>query len=213
MTVAEFKQMIAEMAHARMSVGAYCDYLQQKTQEDKYLREEHLAILAVVKHKAIPDSEQLELGNETERWDARIGGKDLYEVGQALPANEHEIRKGGQNTVEVDGKRVKVRFRGITSGGATPSVYLEHAADHLQFPDAIIDEIDRKHRKKYADRRSLIVVFAGDYSAEDDEVIAGWVREIRSRTSRRAFREILLVERDRLKVFPVFGVEGSGDLP
>jgi hypothetical protein len=209
MTVAGFRQMIAEMAQARMDIKAYCDYLQHKAREDKYLREEHLPILAVINYKAIPDDEQLELGEETVAWDARIGGNDLYEIVQALPENEHEIRKGVQRSVEVDGERVKIIFRGIASGGAPPFVHLEHAADHQQFPSVIVDAIESKHRKNYNDSRSLVVVFSGDYSFEDDEVIAGWVRQIRSRTSRGAFREILLVELDRLKVFPVFAPDGD----
>lgn len=82
-------------------------------------------------------------------------------------------------------------------------MYFRHAGDHLQFPDAIINAIESKHQKQDVDDRSLIVIFSGDYSFEEDDVIASWSRKIKSGTSRRAFREILLVERSRLKVFPV----------
>jgi hypothetical protein len=80
MRVADFKQMLMDMAQTRVSFEAYFDFLQYKTQRDKYLREEYLPILAMIKYKAIPDAEQIELGEETEPWDARIGGKNLYEV-------------------------------------------------------------------------------------------------------------------------------------
>ncbi|MEI8373212.1 MAG: hypothetical protein WCJ35_10315 [Planctomycetota bacterium] len=179
MTVAEFKQLIADMAQARVSLEAYCDYLQQK----KYLREEHLAILAVVNHKAIPGTELIELGNEREAWDARVGGKVLYEVVQALPKNEYEIRKGGQRTVEVEGDRVKIKFRGIASGGASTFVYHEHASDHLQFPDVIVEAIESKHRVNYTDSRSLVVVVSGDYTSEDDAMIARWIGQQKSHES------------------------------
>jgi hypothetical protein len=201
MRVADFKQMLMDMAQTRVSFEAYFDFLQYKTQRDKYLREEYLPILAMIKYKAIPDAEQIELGEETEPWDARIGGKNLYEVVQALPKNEHEIRKGGQRKIEVNGDKVKITFCGIASGGTPPFVAMEHASDHLQFPGVISEAIEFKHRKNYTDRRSLIVVFGGDYTREDDEIIARWVRQIRNHTRRGNFQEILLVELDRLKSF------------
>lgn len=68
----------------------------------------------------------------------------------------------------------------------------------------IIEAIERKHSKRYADGRSLLVVFDGDYSFEEDRVVQGWVEEIRRRTHRGNFGEIRLVELARRKVFPVF---------
>ena len=79
-----------------------------------------------------------------------------------------------------------------------------HAADALQFPGVIVDAIEKKHAKEYQDARSLVVVFGGDYSGEDDEVIYHWMSLIRRRTTRGTFKEILLVELDRRKVFTLF---------
>jgi hypothetical protein len=190
MTIAEFRQQILDKAQARTGLEAYRAYLRHTPRDDKYLREEHIPLLAVIDYKAILDTELIELGNEKEPWDARIGGRDLYEVVQALPMDEHQVR------------------REMASGGQSPFTYLTHAADHLQFPGAIVDVVKKKHEKCYTDYRSLVVVFGGDYSGEDDEVIQGWVQHVRGQTTRGAFKEILLVELDRRKVFPLFPADG-----
>lgn len=186
MTITQFKELIERMGDDRMGLIELSDYLSHRTRDDKYLREEYLPLLAVVKHKKIADTEQIELGQEKEPWDARIGGHDLYEVTQALPEKEHEQR------------------REIAAGGQSPFTMFVHAADALQFPGVIVDAIEKKHAKEYQDARSLVVVFGGDYSSEDDEVVHHWMSLIRRQTTRGAFKEILLVELDRLKVFTLF---------
>jgi hypothetical protein len=183
MTIDEFRAMIMEMAQARMGLSAYRDYVQQTTRPDKYLREEYLPILAVVDHLRLPGSEQIELRDEKEEWDARIGGTALFEVVQALPEKEYEIRKA------------------VGAGQARPAMQFAHAGDHLQFPEAIVRAIDSKHAKNYADERTLIVSFDGDYSFENDGVIRGWVQAVRKRAKLGRFKEILLVELARRKVF------------
>jgi hypothetical protein len=185
MTIAEFRQQILEMTQDRMGLEECCAYLRQATRDDKYLREEHLSLLAVIDYKTIPESEQIELGKEKKPWDARIGGRDIYEVVQALPKGEHIVRQ-------------EVAF-----GSQSPYTFLTHAADHLQFPAVIVDMVKKKQEKKYTDSRSLVIVFDGDYSGEDEEVIEGWVRHIRGEVTLGTFKEILLVERDRLRVFPL----------
>jgi len=117
--------------------------------------------------------------------DARIGSEALFEVVQALPEAEHEIRRQ-------------------LLGGVPPFVYTEHAQDHVQFRQVIIDAIELKHSKDYTDSRTLIVAFDGDYSFEMDENVHRWVAAVREKTRRGAFKEILLVEVARRKVFPVF---------
>jgi len=54
----------------------------------------------------------------------------------------------------------------------------------------------------------LVVVFDGDYSEEDDKRILDWVQHVRRQTTCGAFKEILLVERDRQKIFPLFPADG-----
>ena len=81
---------------------------------------------------------------------------------------------------------------------------IEHANDHLQFPKVIIDAIKKKHAKRYTDKRTLIVAVDGDYTGQNDAIIEGWLETIRKETSLGAFKEILLVEVARLKVFPAF---------
>lgn len=210
MTIDEFNTMIDAMAMDRMSLARYSAYLQHETREDKYLREEYLSIQAVVRHKGYHGDTTIELGDEREKWDARVGGVDLFEVVQALPKGEHVIRK----SIAGSETRVMLPVNDPEAGEPTeePAIdslarfltQLDHAQDHLQFPDVIIKAIDKKHAKKYADERSLIVVFDGDYSFEEDENVYKWIEEIRRRAHRGAFKEILLVELARRKVFPLF---------
>jgi hypothetical protein len=210
MTIQEFHEKITAMAMARMGLQPYCDYLQHKTREDKYLREEYLAIQAVVRHRAYPGETEIELGDEKKPWDARIGGTDLLEIVQALPADEHVIRKavaGGQAKIMVPvpnpepGEPVELP---VTGPLARFLIHAEHAYDHFQFPRVIIEAIEKKHAKQYTDERTLVVVFDGDYSREEDRVVRGWVDEVRQRTHRGVFKEVLLVELARRKVFPLF---------
>ena len=103
-TIDEFHDKIAEMAMARMGLDRYFAYLRHETREDKYLREEYLAIQAVVRAKGYAGDATIELGDERERWDARVGGTDLFEVVQAVPAEEHVIRMavaGGEAKVTL----------------------------------------------------------------------------------------------------------------
>jgi hypothetical protein len=84
-------QMILDMAWERTGLQAYADYGKRKRLPDN-LYEEYLPILAVLNDKKVPGGEEIELGDETQEWDARVGNTDIFEVVQALPADEHEIR-------------------------------------------------------------------------------------------------------------------------
>jgi hypothetical protein len=87
-----------------VSQRALCDYLQHKTREDKYLREEYIAIQALVRYKGDPGDASIELGNERKSWDTRIARTDLFEVVQALAAEEHVIRRAiasGKGEVKI----------------------------------------------------------------------------------------------------------------
>jgi hypothetical protein len=189
MTIDEFRQWITNKAQARLGLVEYAAYLKQETREDKSLREEYLAILTVIDYKAMPGNQQIDLDNDSNRPDATIGGENFFEVTQALPKKDHEIRHE------------------VASGGADLVTYYRHSADHLQFPQAIINAIEKKHLMRYPESRSLIIVMGGDYSSEKDDIIDGWVQQIRNFTTRGTFREILLVELDRRKVFPLFEAE------
>lgn len=210
MTIDEFDAKILEMAMARMGLKRFCGYLRHKTHEDKYFREEYLAIQAVVHHRRFPRHAVIELGDEREMWDARVAGTELFEVVQALPTNEHVIRRSiaGEAMVIMThvinpkpGEPAKLPITGPVSRFL---IQTEHAHDQLQFPRVIVEAIEKKHEKQYADERTLIVVFDGDYSFEEDRIVHGWVEAIRRQTHRGTFKEVLLVELARRKVFPVF---------
>lgn len=191
MTIAEFRSLIQGMASERMKLEAYSDYLQHKrnadgTNPNKRLREEYLPILAVINARGLPEELEIELGDDRETWDAKLSNGLILEVVQALPDREHEIRLE------------------IASGGATPATYFMHSADHHQFPDAIVRAIKSKVAKNYPEKRILIVAFDGDYSFEEDAVIESWLPTIRQQAVHGNFEEVLLVERDRSKVFRIF---------
>jgi len=210
MTTTEFEQMLIDAAQKRMGIRPYCDYLQHKDRSDKYLREEYIAIHAVVRYQRYAGGEEIELGDEKQGWDAWIAGREIFEVAQALPEGEYEIRRAIASgsaslmlPVHSPNPDEPVELP-LTGPLAVSLLQAQHARDHHQFPTAIITAIEKKHRKKYADTRTLIVVFDGDYSFEDDQTIAKWIEEIHRQTTRGTFKAIYLVERDRAKVFPVF---------
>ena len=173
------------MATKRVSLPKYADYLAHKSRTDKFLREEHLPIRAVLLYKKIKRGSKIELGNETEPWDARVSGTLILEVTQALPEKEHEIRQN-------------------LASGLTKEAFLAHAADARQFPAAIVSAIRKKVDKCYLDNRTLIVAVSGAYTREDDCIIESWLPTIRAECNSGNFAEVLLVERDRQKVFKVF---------
>jgi len=185
MTVREFFKKLNGMAGARVSLDTYADSIMHKTREDKFFREEYLPISAVLHYLKIPLSDQIELGNETEPWDALISGSYILEITQALPKEEHKVR-------------CKI------PAGLDLNTFINHASDAKQFPGVIIDAINKKVQKGYADERILAVVVSGDYTMEDDGVINSWIPQIQAESSQGNFTEILLVERDRHKVFKIF---------
>jgi hypothetical protein len=210
MTIDDFHEMIAQWSQKRTGLKAYSDYLQHKTRPDKYLHEEYLAIQAVVVHKGYHGTIEIELGNEKEEWDCRVSRAELFEIVQALPANEHEIRRSltsGEAKVmlPVDNPEAGEPDRlPVTGPTGVFLLQTQHAHDHFQFPQVIIDAIEKKHSKKYNDVRTLVVVIEGDYSFEHDENALRWIDEIRQRTTRGVFKEVLLVELARRKVFSIF---------
>ena len=183
--------MIQAMASERMGLDAYPAYLQHKrntdgTNPNKRLREEYLPILAVLNAKGWADDLEIELGDDRQTWDASLSNGQILEVVQALPKYEHEIRLE------------------IALGNSSKEIHDKHAEDHDEFPEAIVRAIKSKVAKNYPEHRILIVAFDGDYSFEDDAVIEGWLPTIGDQTVLGNFGEVLLVERDRLKVFRLF---------
>jgi hypothetical protein len=209
MTVQEFREMIDGEAAKRMDLAAFADYVKKKSRPDKYLKEEYLPMLAVIRYKGITDTATIELGDEKQPWDARVNGTDLYEVIQALPENEHEIRKAtageARTTLPIDVPAGgKEKRKPVTPVTAQMVLHIQHAGDHLQYLGVVIDAIKQKHEKRYTDDRTLVVAVDGDYTAEDDAVIERWLTAIRQQTDRGTFKEVLLIDVARLKAFKVF---------
>jgi len=129
---------------------------------------------------------------------------------QALPEDEYKIRKAiasGKERIFLsasDPNRTDLNKNPLTGPVGLFLLQALHARDQFQFPVAIIEAIKKKQDKNYDDLRSLVVVFDGDYSFEDDRIVLGWIEEIRRQTTRGTFKAIYLFERDRAKVFPLF---------
>ena len=185
MNVAEFKRKMSEDAAKHMGLDEFSAYLKHDSRDDKQLREELLAIYAMIEHRDLDDDAEIQIGGEKHDFDACIAG-EFIEITQALPNDEHEIRKS------------------VATGSTTPLQHAKHWNDQEQFPDVIIDAINKKHDKCYADTRTLVVVFDGDYASEDDSIIEEWISAIQASTDKGSFDHVLLVERDRMKAFDVF---------
>lgn len=191
MTVQEFlDQFSAESQRIANDIFEYIDFLKQKKRCHKSMREEHIPIRAYVRRRAVPVDAILELGGEAHDFDARIITKnargtheEILEVVQALPKDEHIVRH-----MLVDGTMNK-----------EPR---ELEMKQLQsFPQPIIDAINKKHQRAYADKRVLLVSVTGEHTYEDDELISQWIPQIRANTVLGNFAEIFLVETARYKLF------------
>lgn len=161
--------------------------------EHKARREEYFALIGYIKRKPISPDLDMELGGEAHDFDAKFINKskgaiseEVVEVVQALPSNEHKVRIA----------RAKGRF--------TPQMLTDDLDDLHSFPSPIIDAINRKHQKRYSDERTLLVSVRGDYTYESDQVIEGWMPEIRALTKLGGFTAIYIVEPDRPALYRVW---------
>ncbi|SFU21014.1 hypothetical protein [Paraburkholderia aspalathi] len=169
-------------------------YLRQETRDYKYLREEHIPIRAFIRRQQIAVDAQLQLGRETEPWDARIVTKDgteiILEVVQALPREAHHYRAAVVSNVW----RLPLEDR------------TRHQRGIDEFPEPIMSAIRDKHKMNYPEVRVLLVSVMGEYSDEDDFVINEWLQEVREAPDlgRGQFSSIYLVEMARGRLFKVF---------
>ena len=193
MTVQEFlEKFSAESQRIVNDIFEYIDYTKQKTRGYKSMREEHIPIRAYILRKAIPKKAILNLGGESHDFDAKIIWNDeteryeeILEVIQALPEKEYVIRHA------------------LVDGIKTLEEYNISIKQIESFPQSIIDAINKKHKKIYADKRILLVSVAGEYTYEDDKLINQWIPIIRKKTILGNFLEIFLVETARYKIFKI----------
>ncbi|MBY4805497.1 hypothetical protein K6W78_36560 [Burkholderia cepacia] len=168
-------------------------YYRQETRDYKYLREEHIPIRAFIRRQQIAVDAQVQLGRETEPWDARIVTKDgteiILEVVQALPREAHYYRAAAASNMWLP---LEERTR--------------HQRAIDEFPEPIIRAIRDKHKMNYPEARVLLVSVMGEYSDEDDFVIREWLNEVQkaSDLNRGQFGSVYLVEMARARLFKIF---------
>jgi hypothetical protein len=157
------------------------------------MREEHIPIRAYVLRKGVPLDAILELGGEAHDFDAKIitsneqgKQKEILEVVQALPKDEHIVRHS------------------IVNGTMNLERRILENKQLQSFPQPIIDAINNKHAHAYADKRVLLVSITGEHTYEDDELIEQWIPKIREKTILGNFTEIFLVETARYKLYKIY---------
>lgn len=148
----------------------------------KKLREEYLAIVSYLIYLKIDENNEIFLGKEKEMWDAKVLSTDneiIIEVTQASADNEHITRV-------VLSQRL-YGYKGF-------SLYLRtiHQKGMNQFPNKIIEAINKKHDKNYNDNRVLIVSVLLEFAYEEIDIIMYWVKVLRQETFKGTFKEIWL---------------------
>jgi hypothetical protein len=171
---------------------AYIDYWRSEKKRDyKYFREEHIPIYAFLQHFKVHQDAVLYLGSEKETWDARVVQPDesevIIEITQAVTPDNHLFRQQSTSTLVLPLEARTRHQRAIDS-----------------FPAPIVKAIAKKHGKKYAERRTLLISVMGEYTDEDDSVIDEWIREVRLVSHLGNFNDIYLVELARKKLFQIF---------
>lgn len=191
MTIQEFlDQLSADAERIANDIFEYIDFLKHTKREHKSMREEYIPIRAYVRRKEIPTDAILELGGEAYDFDAKIIVRDaqgareeVLEVVQALPKNEHIVRHA------------------LVKGAMNKELRELEMQQLRSFPQPIIDAINKKHKRAYADKRVLLVSVTGEHTYEDDALINEWIPYIKANTVLGNFAEIYLVETARYKLF------------
>ena len=188
-SVGELRQHFAYFAERTVNGwlnGCFADFIRHKSQLDKEIHEEWIAILALLRHLDVPNETSLRLGGKKERWDAKIGESLFIEVSRAAPDNDHKFRQmmadGGYRTI-VD------RWR--------------HALSQQRVCDVVIERINAKLEKKYPQGTILVISVSGDATNEDDNVVESWLPRIRKSVSLGGFSSIYIVEEARQKAFQI----------
>lgn len=193
MKVREFLDNFSEESQRIVDdVLEYADFLLHKGKKHKTMREEHIPIRAYLRRKDIPMDSDIELGGEAHDFDAIVTygdsgaeKKEIIEIVQAMPTEEYLIR------------------RALVHGEMNVEMRIKELNQFDSFPQPIIDAINKKHQKRYADKRILLVSVIGEHTFEDDVRVASWVPEIQRATELGNFSEIYLVETARYLIFKI----------
>lgn len=187
-----FKICDNEAERIANDIFEYVDFILHKNRKYKAMGEEYIPLRAYLKRKNIPLDAGIELGGEAHDFDAIITYKEsgeeriaIIEIVQALPVGEHLVRMA------------------VAKGKMDEKMRLEEWKQLGSFPQPIIDAINKKHEKMYADKRTLLVSVIGEHTFEDNELINGWIADVQTKTELGNFSEIYLVETARSLIFKV----------
>jgi hypothetical protein len=192
MAVSAFFENLDEGAQLIADALVIGDFILERGRLFKYWRTEWLAIGAYLQRTGWSENDVIEFGVNGERWDAKLSRpyrtEILIEVTQAVPEGAHIVREAfvQRGTLAHDLATRTLHQRGIDS-----------------FPDPVVAAIEAKHAKKYAEPRVLLVTVLGEYTTEDDAVIAAWLKDVRGRTHLGTFAAIFLVEIARSRLFRI----------
>jgi len=197
LTVKEFLEYVngttSEIFSAPPPWDSLRNFSLQSDLKYKNLREEYLAIQAYILHLKFDKGYMIQLGKETEKWDAKIdldNTEVLVEVTQAIPKDEHIIRKE-LTTALPDYRALSLKSRTLHEEGMN------------SFPEPIITSIEKKHKKKYVEPRVLLVVVLAEFAHNNQYILDKWLHEIRNRTTLGNFKEIWLVV-DAKKLYRIY---------
>lgn len=202
-TVSGFKSFVESISKKRGRPGV--DLNSDDDPRTKRLREEYVPLWHLLRHWGWPQT-SFGLGGESDRWDARIEDRAI-EVTVALPDREHETRGGRLDKRLFSKEELAEAGDNLEELRRSPwAVRQLHAWDSLQFPQRLVDAVERKLKKGYGDERVLVVSVEDCYSLGDAAVEEEWVRSVRQSCDMDAFSAVYLVIENGLaggRVLPI----------
>jgi hypothetical protein len=154
-------------------------FLMQDTREYKYLREEFILLERYIKAIRKSYDGQIELGEEKERWDAKIDS-ELIEITQAVPKFEYETRKALAFTIH--------QYRGFSLDLRT-----KHQQGVDSFSNVIVSSINAKHDKKYPEPRVLLVGTLFEFFNNDELILSKSIQFVKENTMLGIFSSIYII--------------------
>ncbi|HEA17709.1 MAG TPA: hypothetical protein ENH88_14965 [Pseudoalteromonas prydzensis] len=154
-------------------------FLMQDTREYKYLREEFVILARYIKDIRKSYDGQIELGEEKERWDAKIDS-ELIEITQAIPKYEYETRKALAFTIH--------QYRGLSLDLRT-----KHQQGVDSFSKVIVSSINAKHDKEYSEPRVLLIGALFEFFNNDELILAKSIQYVKENTILGIFSSIYII--------------------
>lgn len=197
--VSEFKEIIMDYMKIKDHSEHY-EYLSaddgffsSKYEVNKTLREEFLPIIEYIKYKEIPNDSYIQLGTKKYDYDAKIFNDEncnILELTSAVPDHDHHY--------------LSIRKR-VTADGFLPVKNMHDLKKEFDmFPDKIVAAINKKHKRGYEDKRTLIINMPMEYTYQNEEYIIDEIlKEVKERVvqGKGNFIQILLKDKKIITLF------------